>query len=81
LGRYELGWATLEIMRTFCKNRRNYRKKIGYPTRDTDNDGMDDGSDEEPEVMDFSDSDDGGTTSAGKRKMVAAGGTRKKART
>ena len=41
-------------------------------------------SDKEPEVIDFSDSDDGGTTaSAGKRKIVAAGSTtgRKKART
>lgn len=29
---YEQNWATLEIMRTILKNKRNYRKKIGRST-------------------------------------------------
>jgi hypothetical protein len=82
LGRYEHGWATLEIIRTINKNKRNYNKKIGRTgsTKETvDDDGVDrvQGGNEE----EFSDSDEEVTGGAGKRKKVVQGGTSKKART
>jgi hypothetical protein len=67
-------------MRTFNKNRRNYRKKVGRLTEEDDgmqeDDEMQKGSDEE----EFSDSNDEGTSSAGKRTKAVQGGTKKKAR-
>ena len=67
-------------MRTFCKNRRNYRKKNGHLTEETvDNDGMD--KDEELEVVVSGSDDEGGTSGAGKRKNSAQSGIRKKVRT
>jgi hypothetical protein len=73
-------------MQTFCKNRRHYRKKIGLSTKETmdnDEDEDEDSADEEPEVVPSGSDDEGGTSSAGKRKMAVQGGavTRKKTRT
>jgi len=66
-------------MRTFTKNKRNYRKKIGCTPHSTealpDDDEMQEDGDE------FTDSGaEGGTSGVGKRKKVAQGGTSKKAR-
>ena len=74
---------TLEIIRTTTKNKRNYNKKIGRViSKSADESVDDDGMQEDDEVdIEFSDSgDEGGTSSAGKRKLVAQGGTGKKAR-
>jgi hypothetical protein len=66
-------------MRTITKNKRSYSKKIGRvimksAEESADDDGIQDGTE-------FSDSgDEAGTSSAGKRKAVAQGGTGKKAR-
>ena len=80
MGRYEHGWATLEIMRTFTKNKRNYRKKIGRIPCSTEDLADDDGMQEDGDT-EFTDSgDEGGANGAGKRKKVAQGGTSKKAR-
>jgi hypothetical protein len=84
LGRYEHGWATLEIIRTINKNKRNYNKKIGRSssTKETvDDDGVD-GVQEGSNEDEFSASDEEVTNGAGKRGKVAqGGGTSKKART
>jgi hypothetical protein len=79
LGHYEHGWATLEIIRTTTKNKRSYSKKIGRViTKSAEGSADDDGNQGDAE---FSDSgDEAGTSSAGKRKAVAQGGTGKKAR-
>jgi hypothetical protein len=79
LGRYEHGWATLEIIRTTSKNKRSYSRKIGRIITKSAEEPADD--DRIQDDAEFSDSgDEAGTSSAGKRKAVAQGGTGKKAR-
>lgn len=82
MGRYEHGWATLEIIRTTTKNKRNYNRKIGRDvTKSSEEHADDDGIQDDANIVEFSDSgDEAGTSSAGKRKAVAQGGTGKKAK-
>ena len=79
MARYEHGWATLEIIWTFGKNRRNYRQKIGRSKETVDNEEIQESGDKGAEE-EFSDSDNEGGTGggAGKRKKAAQGGTRKR---
>lgn len=36
LQRYAGDWATLEIMKTLLKNKRNYKKRAGFPDQDSE---------------------------------------------
>jgi len=83
LGRYEHGWATLEIIRTTTKNKRTYNRKIGRVMTKSGTKSGEESADDDgiQDIAEFTDSgDEEGTSSAGKRKAVAQGGTGKKAR-
>jgi len=59
LGRYEHGWATLEIIRTTTKNKQNYNRKIGCDvTKSSKEHADDDGIQDDANIVEFSDSGD-----------------------